>query len=70
MSMITWAQGVIKKFKWYDIKLAQLSAIFATLTLIVAWPAFREAVLLVSWYWYLLLAAIFGAPLVKRMFFD
>jgi len=70
MDFIKWAEGVVKKFKWYDIKLAQLAAIFAVLTLITAWPAFLELVLKVEWYWYLILAFIFGIPLVKRIFFD
>lgn len=70
MNFIKWAEQTVKKFKWYDIKLAQLAAIFATLTLIVAWPAFLEAVLKVEWFWYLALAFAFGIPLVKRIFFD
>ena len=70
MRIIEWSENVIKKFKWYDVKLAQLAAIFAILTLITAWPAFLEFVLKFEWYWYLLLAFVFGLPLVKRMFFD
>ena len=70
MGLITWAESMMKKFKWYDMKLAQIAAIFMTLTLIAGWPAFLEAVLKVQWYWYLLLAFVFGVPLVKRMFFD
>jgi len=70
MGIIEWAEGYVKKLKWYDIKLAQLAAIFATLTLITAWPAFLEAVQKLDWYWYLVLAVIFGIPLVKRIFSD
>jgi len=70
MNFVEWAESKVKKFKWYDIKLAQWAAIFATLTLIVAWPAFLELVLKVEWYWYLTAAFVFGIPLVKRMFFD
>ena len=70
MNIIKWAEKAVKKFKWYDVKLAQIAAIFATLTLIVAWPAFLEAVLKVDWYWYLLLATAFGLPVVKRIFSD
>ena len=70
MGIIEWAESVVKKFKWYDIKLAQLVAIFATLTLITACPAFLEAVQKVDWYWYLILAFITGIPLVKKIFFD
>jgi len=70
MGFIKWAESVVKKFKWYDIKLAQIAAIFVTLALITAWPTFLELVLKVEWYWYIVLAFIFGIPLVKRMFFD
>jgi len=70
MNLIKWSEDVMKKFKWYDIKLAQLSAIFAILTILTLWPAFQLAALKVAWYWYLLLAIIFGAPIVKRMFSD
>jgi len=68
MRLITWAENYVKKLKWYDVKLAQIAAIFATLTLITAWPAFLEAVQKLDWYWYLLLAFIFGITLVKRIF--
>jgi len=70
MGFVKWAESVVKKFKWYDIKLAQLAAIFATLTLLTVWPTFLELVLKVEWYWYLILAFIFGIPLVKRIFLD
>jgi len=70
MSMITWAEEKMKKFKWYDVKLAQLTAIFFVLALIAGWPAFLEAVLKVDWYWYLVVCILFGAPLVKRVFVD
>ena len=69
MSIIKWAESVVKKFKWYDIKLAQLAAISFVLMLITVWPEFLELVLRVSWYWYLIAAFVFGLPLVKRMFF-
>jgi len=70
MGIIKWAEEVVKRFKWYDVKLAQLSTLFATLTLITLWPAFLEAVLKIEWYWYLILAIIFGLPLIKRMFLE
>ena len=70
MNFAIWTENIMKKTKWYDVKLAQLAAIFATLTLITAWPTFLELVLKVEWYWYLILAFIFGIPLVKRIFFD
>ncbi|MBT5021397.1 hypothetical protein HOK51_09600 [Candidatus Woesearchaeota archaeon] len=70
MGFIKWAEDIMKKFKWYDVKLAQIAAIFATLTLITLWPAFLETVQKLDWYWYLIFAIITGLPLVKRMFFD
>ncbi len=70
MGLIKWSEEVLKRFKWYDVKLAQLAAIFAILTLITLWPAFLEFVLRFEWYWYLILAIIFGLPLVKRLFID
>ena len=70
MNFKNWMEKVMKKVKWYDIKLAQIAAIFATLCLITLWPAFLEAVLKVEWYWYLTLSIAFGLPLVKRMFYD
>ena len=69
MNLIKWSEDVMKKFKWYDMKLAQLAAIFAILTTITLWPAFLDMVLKVEWYLYLVLAIICGAPLVKRMFY-
>jgi len=65
-----WGEKILKKFKWYDVKLAQWTAMFALLTVITAWPAFLELVLRLDWYWYLLGACLSGAPLVKRVFFD
>ena len=70
MSFKKWTDNILKKIKWYDIKLAQIAAIFATLCLIVLWPAFLEAVLKVEWYWYLLLAFVFGVRWIKILFFD
>jgi len=70
MNLIKWSENVMKKFKWYDMKLAQLAAIFATLTIITLWPAFLEFVLKFEWYWYLILAIATGMPIVKRMFVD
>lgn len=60
----------MKKIKWYDVKLAQIAAIFATLCVITLWPAFLELVLKVDWYWYLVLAVVFGIRWVKIMFFN
>ena len=70
LGIVKYSESVLKKFKWYDVKLAQLAAIFATLTLITAWPDFLEMVLKFEWYWYLIVAFIFGAPLIKKMIPD
>lgn len=68
MNFIKWSEEKMKKFKWYDVKLAQWAAIFFVLTLVSGWPAFLEAVLKLDWYWYLILAIVFGLPLAKRLF--
>ncbi|NQV09076.1 hypothetical protein HQ529_04455 [Candidatus Woesearchaeota archaeon] len=70
MGFAKWTDNILKKIKWYDIKLAQIAAMFAVLTLITLWPAFLELVLKVEWYWYLLAALVFGVRWVKIMFFD
>ena len=59
----------MKKLKWYDIKLAQLAAMFVVLVLVTAWPAFLNAVQKLEWYWYLIAAVICGLPIAKRVFF-
>ena len=70
MNFIKWSEKVMKRFRWYDVKLAQWAAIFATLTAITLWPKFLELVLRVDWYWYLIGAIVTGLPLAKRMFFE
>ena len=67
---IKWAEETMKRFKWYDVKLAQISTLFAVLTVITLWPAFLTAVQKVDWYWYLIVAILAGLPLIKRMFFE
>ena len=67
---IKWSERTMKRFRWYDVKLAQWAAIFAVLTVIALWPAFLTAVQKIEWYWYLILAIITGLPLLKRMFFE
>ncbi len=70
MNFANWSENIMKKIKWYDVKLAQIAAIFATLCVITLWPAFLELVLKVEWYWYFILAFIFGVRCIKIMFFD
>ena len=67
---IKWSEEAMKRFKWYDIKLAQISTLFAVLALITLWPAFLTAVQKIDWYWYLVAAILAGLPLIKRLFFE
>ncbi len=67
---IKWSEETVKRFKWYDVKLAQVATLFAVLTVITLWPAFLTAVQKVDWYWYLIITILAGLPLIKRMFFD
>ena len=50
MNIINWVEDVVKRFRWYDVKLAQFATLFATLCLITLWPAFREFVFRFEWY--------------------
>lgn len=70
MRLIKWFEKVVKKMKWYDISLVKLSVFFGTLFLITVWPAFRNLVLGIAWYWYLIIMIIFMIPLLKKMFYD
>ncbi|MFC1691600.1 hypothetical protein ACFL0W_05465 [Nanoarchaeota archaeon] len=65
-----WMEKTVKKMKWYDISLTKLSVFFATLMLITVWPGFRNLVLSIAWYWYLIAMIIVMIPLIKKMFFD
>jgi len=58
-----------KKIKWYDFSLLKLTVFFFTLFLISVWSGFRNLVLSISWYWYLIIAVILAIPLFKKMFF-
>ena len=69
MQFNKWAEKATKKLKWYDIKLAQIAAMFVTLTLIVLCPGLISAVYKLEWYWYLIAAAIVGFPVAKKVFF-
>ncbi len=70
MKIIKWLEKVVKRMKWYDISLVKLTVFFMTLFLITAWTGFRELVLGIEGYWYLVLAVISMIPLFKKMFFD
>jgi len=68
MGLIEWAESLIGKMKWYDISLIKLATFFATLFLIVVWPAFHDLVMQFDWYWYLILALVFAISALKKMF--
>lgn len=70
MNLINWMEKNIKKMKWYDVSLLKLAVFFMTLFLITAWAGFRNVVLGVEWYWYLIIGVILMVPLLKRMFWD
>lgn len=70
MNLINWMEKNIKKMKWYDVSLLKLAVFFMTLFLITAWAGFRNVVLGVEWYWYLIVGVILMVPLLKRMFWD
>jgi hypothetical protein len=59
-----------KKMKWYDVALLKITVMFMTLFLITAWTGFREFVLSIAWYWYLIIAVIMMIPLLKKMFWN
>ena len=67
---IKFAEETMKRFRWYDVKLAQIATLFAVLTAITLWPAFLTAVQKIDWYWYLIATIVFAIPLLKRMFFE
>ena len=64
------ANNLGKKMKWFDFSLLKLSVFFFTLFLITLWPSFRNFVLGIDWYWYLILSIVLAIPLWKKMFFD
>ena len=68
MCLFKWANEGIKKFKWYDISMLKLDVVFFTLFLVAVWPAFRNLVLGVEWFWYLGIAVVLMIPLLKKMF--
>jgi len=54
------------KLKWYDFSIFKLDVFFFTLFLITAWAGFRNLVLSLAWYWYLIVALILMIPLLKK----
>jgi hypothetical protein len=57
-----------KKLKWYDFSLLKLDVFFFTLFLVTVWPAFRNLILSIAWYWYLAVAVLLMIPLLVKMF--
>ena len=70
MDIFKWVESKVKKMKWYDISLVKLTVFFATLFLITAWTGFRDLVMTVAWFWYLLITLVLMLPIMKRMFLD
>ncbi len=62
------AKKFSKDLKWYEISLLKLSVLFFTLFLVVVWPGFRNLVLSIDWYWYLIIGIILAIPVVKKLF--
>ena len=48
MGFITWADSKVKKLKWIDVKLIQLSVAGFVLMIAKLW----EPLLSLDWYWY------------------
>jgi hypothetical protein len=67
MKLLKLVEKNTKKIKWYDISLLKLDVIFFTLFLITFWPAFRNLVLGIEWFWYLAIAVVLAVPLLKKM---
>jgi len=68
MNFFKWADKGIKKYRWYDASILKADVFFFTLFLITVWPAFRNLVLGVEWFWYLAIALVLMIPLLKKMF--
>ncbi|MEK6916763.1 MAG: hypothetical protein AABW92_03385 [Nanoarchaeota archaeon] len=70
MSLTGKLDKMVKNMRWYDIFLVKMTVFFATLFLISVWEGFRNFVLSVQGYWYLIITIILMIPLCKKMFFD
>jgi hypothetical protein len=66
--MCKWLDKSIKKMKWYDISFVKMAVFFMTLFLFAVWPAFRDLVLQVEWFWYLGLGIVFTIPVMVKIF--
>ena len=68
MCLFKWVEKGGKKFKWYDFSILKLDVFFFTLFLITVWPAFRDFVFGIEWFWYLAIAIVLMIPLLKKLF--
>ena len=59
---------LIKKLGFWDIVLTQWAVFFFTLFLITIWSGFRNLVLSIDWYWFLIVGIILAIPVWKKMF--
>ena len=58
----------LKKLGVKDIAFIKFGVFFFTLFLVTVWPSFRNLVLGIDWYWFLMLFVIFAIPVWKKMF--
>jgi len=67
MKILKQIEKKIKKLKWYDMSLLKLDVVFFTLFVITVWPAFRNLVLGIEWFWYLAIAIVLAIPILKKL---
>ena len=67
MKILKQIEKNIKKLKWYDLSILKLDVVFFTFFVLAVWPAFRNLVLGIEWYWYLAIAIILAIPLLKKL---
>ncbi len=58
----------VKKLGYWDIVLTKLAVFLFTLLLVTVWPGFRNLVLGIDWYWFLIVGIIATIPVYKHMF--
>lgn len=68
MNFFELTEKLCRKMKWYDVSILKATVFFSTLFLITAWTGFRNFVLGIEWYWYLIITIILMVPLLKKMF--
>jgi hypothetical protein len=69
MNFFKMTEKFAQKMKWYDVALLKITVMFMTLFLITAWTGFREFILSIAWYWYLIISLVLMIPQLKKMFF-